>query len=184
MASWWTAALIYLSDSVICMQNCADALLRLTHWTMSHWIEHLINVVFSCFFFCWFGLFCFVGFVFFFFLCCLPSFSRLTQKNSLRDSNLLRLRFCSPISCLSLTPSVAHQTLWMVKITQGTSSPQSYMTCLVLHDNSARLLPRALKTAAEVGETQCDRKLQIMLRQICLFSVRLASEQRRLGICI
>lgn len=138
MASWWTAALIYLSDSVICTQNCADALLRLTHWTMSHWIGHLINVVFSWFF----VVFCFIVFVFSFFLCCLPSsFSRLTQKNSLRDSNLLRLRFCSLISCLSLTPSVAHQTLWMVKITQGTSSPLSYMACLVLHDNSACLPP-------------------------------------------
>lgn len=28
---------------------------------------------------------------------------------------------------------------------------------------------RALKTPADVGETQCDRKLWIMLRQICLF---------------
>ncbi|XP_076215059.1 AP2-associated protein kinase 1 isoform X5 [Aptenodytes patagonicus] len=61
--------------------------------------------------------------------------------------------------------------------------------CLTWHVLSRMITLRvyphwALKTAADVGETQCDRKLWIMLRQICLFPMRLASEQRRLGICI
>lgn len=58
--------------------------------------------------------------------------------------------------------------------------------CLVLHDNSACLPCWALKTAADVGKMQCDRKIQIIQRQICLLweTMRITIIRHGWALCI